>query len=94
MKFIFKWLKNKIRQVERDDEKNYEVPVPTVSGSGPRMDSGGIRFTVYRADGGHVVETQSYDRHKDTQVGLYIVTSEQDLGQKLAHIITYEAIKR
>jgi hypothetical protein len=98
MKFIFKWLKDKINEVDREYEKTKSdkpaTLVNSLSVKSDSIDSNGTRFTVYKADGGHVVETRTYDKNHDSQTSLYIVTSEQDLGERLAHIVTYEAIKR
>jgi hypothetical protein len=53
-----------------------------------------IQFTVYSANGGRVVETRRYDRHKDrSQTGLYIITGEQDFGKEIDKIITMETLK-
>jgi hypothetical protein len=58
------------------------------------IDSNGIRFTIYKADGGHVVETSTYDKHHDRQTNLYIISQDQNFGDRIAHILTFEAIKR
>ena len=61
------------------------------------IDSNGTRFTVFKADGGHVVETRTYDRNHDSydsQTSLYIITEDQNFGDRISHILTYEAIKR
>lgn len=53
-----------------------------------------IQFTIYNANGGRVVETRRYDRHKDRHSnGLYIITSEQDFGKEIDKIITMETLK-
>jgi hypothetical protein len=93
MKFVFKWIRKRLRDVEREYEPQCDMP-STIKDSSGSIDSNGTRFTVYKADGGHVVETRSYDKNHDSQTSLYIVTSDQDLGERLAHIVTYEAIKR
>lgn len=95
MNVFNKWFAKKCREA-------WENAQESVKGQGPctpvhnsdLIDSNGIRFAVYKADGGHVVETSTRDRNHDRQTNLYIVTSEQDLGERLAHIVTYEAIKR
>lgn len=65
-------------------------------GRGPSLDSDkGIRFQVYKANGGMVVETSMYDRHKDRHHNsLHIITDEQDLGKEIAKIITMESLKQ
>jgi deoxycytidine triphosphate deaminase len=94
MKFVFRWIRKRLREVEREYEPQYDKPSTLVSNKSDSIDTNGTRFTVYKADGGHVVETRTYDRNHDSETSLYIVTSEQDLGQRLAHIVTYESIKR
>ena len=65
-------------------------------GSGPTLDSDkGIRFQVYKASGGFVVETSMYDRQRDRHFqSLHIVTDDQDLGNALGKIITMETLKQ
>jgi hypothetical protein len=53
-----------------------------------------MRFNIYHASGGRVVETNSYDRHKDRHKrSLYVITSDQDFGREIDKIITMEALK-
>lgn len=61
----------------------------------PRLDSDkAIRFNVYVATGGRIVEVNRYDRQKDRHVsGLYVITSEQDFGREIDKIITMEYLK-
>ncbi len=95
MKFVFRWIRKRLREVEREYEPQCDKPSTLVSNTqSDSIESSGTRFTVYKADGGHVVETRTYDHHHDSHTSLYIVTSDQDLGQRLAHIVTYESIKR
>jgi len=62
----------------------------------PRIDSDkGITFSVYKANGGMVIETRFYDDVKDrNRRGLYIINDEQDIGHELAKIITIESLKQ
>ena len=53
-----------------------------------------IRFNVYLANGGRIVEVNRYDRMKDRHVeGLYVITSDQDFGREIDKIITMESLK-
>ena len=53
-----------------------------------------IRFNVYLANGGRIVEVSRYDRQKDRHVdGLYVITNEQDFGREIDKIITMEHLK-
>ena len=54
-----------------------------------------IRFNVYKATGGTIVETSFYDRHKDRHnASLHIITDDQDIGKEIGKIITMETLKQ
>ena len=97
------WLKHKLRNwinSEPDEAQYVSMKMATANsigiGRGPSLDSDkGIRFQVYKANGGMVVETSTYDRHKDRSYsGLYIINDDTDLGQEIAKIITMETLKQ
>lgn len=108
MKWFNKWFEKKCREawenankVECEDvpisstkNRAYRRGLNAVADEG-RLASQGTNFTLYNANGGTVVELRDYDpmndRHKTT---LYVIGSEADLGQQLAHIVTIEALKR
>jgi hypothetical protein len=92
MKFVFKWLKNKLSETERDQYSNQKVRVSI--GESPSNLSKGTQFTIYRADGGHIVETRYIDQHHEWHTEMYIITSDQNFGERIEHILTYEQIKR
>jgi hypothetical protein len=49
---------------------------------------------VYKANGGTIVETSSYNIRKDqTNSGLYVILDTQDLGTEIGKIITIEGLK-
>lgn len=53
-----------------------------------------IRFNVYIANGGRIVEVNRYDRTKDRHVeGLYVITNDQDFGREIDKILTMESLK-
>jgi hypothetical protein len=54
-----------------------------------------MRMQIYKASGGYVVETRSYDSHKDrNNNSMHVVTEDQDLGDALGKIVMMEALKR
>lgn len=101
MKWFDKWFKKKCIQAWNDrHEEDKMEPIPSVTkaglvrGGGNSIDSPGMNFTVYRASGGHIIETRTYDRHKDrNNHGLHIITDDKDLGDEIGKIITYENLK-
>jgi hypothetical protein len=53
-----------------------------------------LRFTIYKATGGLVVQTSSYDDKKDTSnCNLYIIHDNDNLSTELSKIITIETLK-
>lgn len=62
---------------------------------GSQLDNRGMNFTIHMANGGYVLEYSTYndktDRHDNA---LHIITSDTDLGQGIAHIITLEMLRK
>ena len=63
--------------------------------TGRTLDSRGMSFTIHMANGGYVLEYSTYnektDRHDHS---LHIITSDQDMGQGIAHVITLEMLRK
>lgn len=59
-----------------------------------RLQSDGMRLQIYKASGGYVVETRSYDRKSDRNNNtMHIITEDQDLGDALGKIVMMEALR-
>jgi hypothetical protein len=87
-----RWLKRKLRNWINDDGAIYIEEHSIRTRDEP--DSECIRFKVFRANGGTVVQTDTYDRKTDRlQNNLHVIVEGQDLGQELGKIITYESLK-
>ena len=53
-----------------------------------------VRFTVYPASGGFVIESYKQDRYKDSDgPTLTIVNHGDELGKTVEHILTMEALR-
>lgn len=53
-----------------------------------------MNFTVYRANGGMMVEYNRYDDRKDQHhCELHIIHPDQNLGEALSKIVTFESLK-
>lgn len=53
-----------------------------------------VRFTIYAAQGGHIIEYYKHDRYKEHDgPELVIVNQGQELGKAVEHILTMEALK-
>ena len=102
MKWLDRWILRQAQQIrERDGieisyDKRASNRATTISGESHSLgdSSNRMNFTVYRAQGGTVVEINRYDRRKDQHhCDLHIVTADQDLGEALGKIVTYESLK-
>lgn len=95
------WLKNKIIKWASND-RELAIPLDSMSGNSrgnritsvQEINSNGMTFTVYRANGGHIIEHRVYDKRTDrTTNGLHIITDDKDLGEEIGKIITYEQLR-
>ncbi len=58
------------------------------------INSDGMRFNLYKASGGFVIETRMYDDRTDRHTNkLHIITDDQDLGEQIGKIITMESLR-
>jgi hypothetical protein len=76
----------------RDEDKTYAVdsvrPHEGVNGKSS------VRFTIYAAQGGNIIEYYKQDRYKDGDgPELVIVNQGDELGKVVEHILTMEALK-
>ena len=110
MKWLDNWFLKKARWAWSVPQEADEGPIQVTTGSPVKkahrglaissresgeLESRGVSFTLYNANGGHVVELRHYDEKSDRMKNsLHIVPHEKDLGESLNHIITYEALKR
>jgi hypothetical protein len=84
--------KQRIRNWLNNDD--YEQDIPQIV-EADRLSSEGMRLQIYKASGGYVIETRSYDNHKDRHHNsMHVITEEQDLGDALGKIVMMEALKR
>lgn len=89
-----KWLKSKLRNwIFEQDSVAVEKTSRLVSTRD--IDHHGMNFTIMNAVGGYVMQYTQYDEKNDRHDRrLHIITSDQDLGQSIAHIITYEMLRK
>jgi len=96
-----KWFKRLVAQWAhqgRDyDEENCKVSrglVTTRDSEAVCGDEPILNFKVYSAVGGKVVEFRRYDRKIDrNDTTTYIITNDQDFGERISKIATMEKLK-
>ena len=76
----------------RDEDRTYATesirPHEGVTGKSS------VRFTIYAASGGHIIEYYKQDRYRDSEgPELVIVNQGDELGKAVEHILTMEALK-
>lgn len=94
MKRFFTWLYRKGR-------KAHEISIKEESDDDEILEdrslfrTRGIDFTLYRANGGYVIEYHYYDDVKETSYdSLHVVTEDKDLGEAISRILTFESLRK
>ena len=89
MGFLTRWFSRKVNNALAEDRIIHEK----TAGSS-RLNSNGMNFSVYKANGGFIIEYHYYDRHRDrSENKLHIVTEDKDLGEELGKIISFETLR-
>ena len=91
------WFKRKFAQWSREaweNSRNEEVCDTTLRAHDSISGKSSVRFTVYPASGGFVIESYKQDRYKEHDgPTLTIVNHGEDLGKAVEHIIAVEALR-
>jgi hypothetical protein len=100
MKWFDNWILKKanlIRENEDKVETKWAMPSSrTLSKSsiGDSLDSPAVRFKMFKASGGTIIETTIYDDNRDRHItGLYVITNDKDIGTEISKILTMESLK-
>ena len=100
MKWLDNWILQRAKRIRNRNETISSIDRlqtgisisedrPSIGSSRHRMN-----FTVYRANGGVLVEINRYDERKDQHhCELHIVHPDEDLGAALGKIVTFESLK-
>jgi len=94
---VISWVKEDWDKVRSDRDANMPTTSIGISpiSKGRRLDHNGMNFTIHSANGGYVMEYNTYDPRTDERnTALHLITSDQDLGQSIAHIITFEMLRK
>lgn len=91
-----RWLKSKLRSwIFEEGVVEQTKSSRLISSRDREIDHHGMNFTIMSAVGGHIMQYSQYDEKNDRHDRrLHIINSEQDLGQSIAHIITYEMLRK
>jgi len=88
-----RWLRNWLHKFDANQVAS-DIK-PTILSARDEPDSERcLNFRVWFANGGRVVQTNRYDRHKDRHItSMYVITEDQDFGKEIDKIVTMEALK-
>ena len=101
MKWLDNWILQRAKRIRQRNEtigSVNRIEGSLSSGNDDRLSIGSSKhrmiFTVYRANGGMMVEYNRYDERKDHHhCELHIVHPDEDLGAALGKIVTFESLK-
>ena len=97
MKWFNRWLARRVEAGINDHnsmKSNLARPQAISVEESPDLQSSGMRFHLYSASGGTVIEVRQYDRkHDRNDHRLYVIPEGQDFHQSLTEIVTMERIK-
>jgi hypothetical protein len=100
MKWLDNWILRRAKRIRNRNETISSIDKLqtgiSISEDRPSIGSNRHRmsFTVYRANGGMMVEYNRYDDRKDQHYcELHIVHPDENLGAALAKIVTFESLK-
>ena len=91
-----KWLKRKLRNWFNDYDGEVSMKLTASRDVEAQICEAEpvLNFRVFSAVGGQVVEFRRYDRKADrSDTSTYIVTKDQDFGEKISKIASLEMLK-
>lgn len=90
-----KWLKKKLRNWLQDDEGMLAVSTPEAISCHEGPKQSGMNFCLYKAVGGHVLESRQYNSKLDRNEGtLYMIHDDDDFAKQVAQAIMLEQMKQ
>lgn len=94
-RMVVKWVREDWENARNTEQEDcYPTPKNSISGSRDISSDPTLQFKVYNAIGGKIVEFNSYDRQTDrTHHQIYIIGKDEDFGEKIAKISTFEVLK-
>ena len=89
-----KYLRNRDDSIVSIDRAERGIGLGLKEGASIGSNRHRMSFTVYRANGGMMVEYNRYDDRKDQHhCELHIVHPDENLGEALSKIVTFESLK-
>lgn len=92
---IRRWLRNWLTNFDQDQPVQEKISRTLSVRESDEPDSDkSLNFRVWFANGGRVIQTNRYDRHKDRSLtSMYVITDEQDFGREIDKIVSMEGLR-
>jgi len=94
-RMVVKWVRDDWDNVKQEQDCYATPKLSSKSINGRDINSdASLNFKVYNAIGGKIVEFSRYDRQTDrAEHQIYIIGKDEDFGEKIAKISTFEVLK-
>ena len=101
MKWLDNWILRRAKRIRQRNEtmvsidrEQHSIGISMKEAASIGSSRHRMNFTVYRANGGVLVEINRYDERKDHHhCELHIVHPDENLGDALGKIVTFESLK-
>ena len=97
MKFIWRYVKRKLRDIGNEPEEDICVPTSRLVGATVSSDhdwGDGLNIQVHSANGGKIITFRRYERKTDrSNNNVYIIPDDQDFERELGKLITLESMR-
>ena len=100
MKFIWRYLFRKMRDVGNEPEENMAITMSrgaklSTASMSPDSDWGdGLNIQVHTAHGGKIITFRKYDRKSDRNNNqVYLIPDDRDFERELGKLITLESMR-
>lgn len=102
MKWLDRWIQRAYNRARSYDEV---MPIESGRGRGNKLssktrvasnydDANVYNFTIYGANGGHIVEVMRYDEKNDNErANRYIIADNESLTESIGRIVTMEFLR-
>ena len=91
-----RWLRNWLTNFDADQVESPSPlgkPIAVRESDTPDGDKA-MNLRIWIANGGRVIQTTRYDRHKDrSNTSMYVITDDQDFGREIDKIVTMEGLR-
>jgi hypothetical protein len=88
------WLRRKLRRWLNEEDEIKLARATVIERDHDRPSQNGMNFCLYRAVGGHILESRAYNPKTDRTDGtLYMIHEDQDFAKQVAQAIMLEQMK-